>query len=113
MKSFSSDPLLFNALERDILAVLWEAGEARSRPLHLLLGHKHHVTHTAIAVALNRLRTQGILLRRPEKARGGTRFVYRSRYTREELGTHIGSRFLHFLRKNFGDACVANLKESL
>ena len=114
MKKLTADGNdLFNDFEEDILAILWRKGEGRSKLLHTLLGEKHDITHSTVAVTLNRLYKKGILKRSPERAQGGIRFVYYPKFTKEELGNHIASNFVNFLRKNFGEACIANLKKKI
>ena len=103
----------FSDLETDILNYLWSKGEGRSRTIYLLFGGKHGVTHSTVAVTLNRLHEKGILKRKSETARGGVRFVYHPTMTKEELGTDIGYNFLEFLRNTFGESSIANLKKKL
>jgi predicted transcriptional regulator len=107
------DSELFSSLERDILEVLWKTGKGQSRTLYNLLRRKHRVTHSTIAVTLNRLYQRGILKRKPERGKGGIRYVYYPRLTKTELGDTIAAKFISFLRKNFGEATVANLKKKI
>ena len=104
---------LFSNLETDILSILWKRGEGKSKILYTILGEKHGVTHSSVAVTLSRLYQKGILKRKPERAKGGIRFIYYPKFTKEELGSHIASNFLKFLRKNFGEACVANFRKDI
>ena len=103
----------FSPIESDILNYLWKKGEGRSRTIHIMFGDKHDVTHSTVAVILSRLYERKILSRRPEKAKGGTRFVYFPNLTREELGSKLAFKFIDFLRKNFGEKTVANLKKKI
>ena len=104
---------IFSELEEDILKNLWANGSGHSKSLHEDLGKKYKVPHTTIAVTLNRLHEKGILIRKPQKTRGGTRYIYTPKLSREDLGTHLGQKFFSFLRKNFGETCVANLKKKI
>lgn len=104
---------LFSKLETDILRYLWDRGYGSTKILYKLFGEKHSVTHSTIAVTLGRLYGKGILKRKPEIGRGGIRFVYYPKFTKEEFGNHLADKFIGFLRKSFGEACVANLKKRI
>jgi len=104
---------VFSDLESDILHIVWARGEVSSNLLHKLLGEKHKVAHSTIAVTLNRLYKQSILSRRPEKGLGGTKYIYTPKVTKQELGDKIAGKFVTFLRKGFGEASIANLKRKL
>ncbi len=104
---------IFSDLEEEILKQLWNKGNGHSKSLHESVGKKYHVTHSTIAVTLNRLHEKGLLQRKPEKTRGGTRYIYTPKLSREDFGNHLSGKFLSFLRKSFGENCVANLKRKL
>ncbi len=104
---------LFNKLETDILRYLWNKGYGGTNILYKLLGEKHDITHSTVAVTLGRLYEKGILKRKAERGKGGIRFVYYPKFTKEEFGDHLANKFIEFLRKSFGDACVANLKKKI
>ncbi len=104
---------IFSELEEDILKNLWKEGSGHSKSLHEAIGKKYKVPHTTIAVTLNRLHEKGLLIRKPQKTRGGTRYIYTPKLSREDYGTHLGEKFFSFLRKNFGENCVANLKKRI
>ncbi len=104
---------IFSDLEEDILKNLWKEGSGHSKSLHEEMKAKHKVSHTTIAVTLNRLHEKGLLIRKPQKTRGGTRYIYTPKLSREDYGTHLGEKFFSFLRKSFGENCVANLKKRI
>ena len=104
---------LFSKLETDILGYLWNKGYGRTNIFYKLFGEKHKVKHSTIAVTLGRLHNRGILKRKPEKGRGGIRFVYYPKFTKEEFGDHLADKFIGFLRKSFGEASIANLKKKI
>ncbi len=103
----------FSELEEEILENLWKNDSGHSKSLHETVGKKYKVSHTTIAVTLNRLHEKGLLARKPEKTRGGTRYIYTPKYSREAFGNHLSGKFLSFLKKSFGENCVANLKKRL
>ena len=104
---------LFSKLEADMLRYLWGKGYGSTNILYKLLGEKHHVTHSTIAVTLGRLYENGILKRKAERGRGGIRFIYYPKFTKEEFGNRLADKFIEFLRKGFGEACIANLKKKI
>lgn len=104
---------LFSKLETDVLRYLWAKGYGSTNILYKLLGEKHDVTHSTISVTLGRLFGKGILTRKPERGKGGIRFVYYPKFTKEEFGSHLANKFIEFLRKSFGETSVANLKKNL
>lgn len=104
---------LFSRLEADILKYLWNRGYGNTNIVYKLLGEKHDVTHSTIAVTLGRLYEKKILNRRPERGKGGLKFVYYPKFTKEEFGNHLANKFIGFLRRNFGENCIANLKKSI
>ena len=104
---------LFSKLEADILGYLWNKGYGNTKILYKLFREKHRVTHSTIAVTLGRLYEGGILTRKPERGKGGIRFVYYPKFTKEEFGNNLANKFIEFLRKSFGEACVANLRKKI
>lgn len=104
---------LFSELESDILRYLWGKGNGSTNILYKLLGEKHDVTHSTIAVTLGRLYEKGILTRKPERGRGGIRFVYYPKFTKEEFGEQLADKFIEFLRRSFGESSVAYLKKKI
>lgn len=104
---------MFSELEADILNYLWKNKEARSKALYKELKNKHKCTHSTIAVTLDRLYKKGVLKRTSEKCKGGKRYIYYPKFSKDELGFVIANKFLIFLRKTFGEACVAKLKTKL
>ena len=66
-------------LEREILAHLWQRGEASVRQVHSAFGER--VAYTTVMTTLDRLYKKGVLNRRKE----GRAFLYRPRLSREEF----------------------------
>ncbi len=104
---------LFSHLESDILHYMWNKGNGSTEILYKLLGDKHDVSHSTVAVTLGRLYERGILTRKPQRGKGGLKFVYYPKFTKEGFGNHLADKFVQFLRKSFGETCVANLKKRI
>lgn len=104
---------IFSELEKDILNFIWKNKEAKSSELYSHLKKRHKIAHSSVAVTLNRLYKKGILTRKPERTRGGVRYIYSPKLTKGELGTEIAYKFVDFLRKTFGEPSVINLKKKI
>lgn len=103
----------FSKLETDMLKYLWGKGYGSTKILYRLFGEKHKVAHSTISVTLGRLYKKGILNRKSERGKGGIRFVYYPQLTKEEFGDQLANKFIDFLRKSFGETCVANLRKKI
>ena len=68
-------------LEHDIMAVLWDGGEATVRQVHDQLGKRREIAYTTVMTVMSRLSTKGLL----GKSRSGNAFVYTPAYTREQF----------------------------
>lgn len=69
-----SDPKIPEA-EADVLAALFDAGEATARSLREALGRKRPMAHGTVVTLLRRLENRGLVKRR--KADQGKAFMYR------------------------------------
>jgi predicted transcriptional regulator len=107
MSSFMS------ALESDILEYLWTNKQGNSKLIHDTVRRKHDCAHSSIAVMLDRMHKKGLLTRKVERCRGGERFIYYPKVSKQELGDKISEKFLRFLKTTFGEACVANLRTKI
>ena len=75
-RSASRDEML-GPLERDVVAVLREVHEGRTRDvLRGVNARGHKVAYTTVSTILTRLHGKGLIDRRPEPFRGGERYVY-------------------------------------
>lgn len=70
----ASDPKIPEA-EADVLAALFDGGEATARSLREALTRKRPMAHGTVVTLLRRLETRGLVKRR--KAEQGKAFVYR------------------------------------
>ncbi len=96
--------------EADVLAALYDAGEATARTLRELLAKKRPMAHGTVVTLLRRLEDRGLVKRR--KAEQGKAFVYRP--TRAH-GRTFGPAVAALMQRAFGGkpaALVASLFES-
>jgi predicted transcriptional regulator len=96
--------------EADVLAVLFDAGEATARSVREVLAKKRPMAHGTVVTLLRRLEDRGVVKRR--KADQGKAFVYRP--TRAHART-FGPAVSALMQRAFGGkpaALVASLFES-
>jgi predicted transcriptional regulator len=97
---------VFGRLELRVLEALWSRGANAS--VRALQADFPHTAYTTLMTTLDRLHRKGVV----ERLREGRAFLYRSRYTREELRSHLAAQVLGVLLG--GDArpilsCVVDL----
>lgn len=95
-------------LEAEILSIVNHLGRATARDvLHLLMG-KRDLAYTTTSTTLDRLYKKGLLRRKTQTGRGGTRFVYlpveRKKIRERVVGAVIGR-----LVRAFGSDIVATV----
>lgn len=93
-------------LETDTLAVLWKLEKARTREVHKLLKKRKKVALTSIAVTLDRLHQKDLVFRKIENGRGGSHYIYYSRFSRQEFEESIIDHTVNKLINNFGQVAA-------
>jgi predicted transcriptional regulator len=101
---------MLGALEAEVVAALRREREASARELRRELRTRDvDVAYTTVATILSRLHAKGLVRRRRESCRGGSRFVYRP--------VDFERRYLRSMLKGvvelFGPAGVVHLSEEL
>ena len=101
---------MLGSLEAEVLAALRQAREASAREVRgRLKSHHVDVAYTTVATILSRLHAKGLVRRRREACRGGSRFVYRPvDFERQYLRS-----MLKGVVELFGPAGVVHLSEEL
>ena len=101
---------MLGSLESEVLASLGPRREAGARDLQRALETQGiAVAYTTVATILSRLHAKGLVTRRKEPCRGGTRYVYRARdFERKYL-----RNLLEGVVTLFGPAGVVHLNEEL
>lgn len=107
-----ADPVqtAFGSLEREVMDVLWAAGDLAVREVQTRL--PRDVAYTTVMTTLDRLFKKGILSRR----RSGRAFRYSPALTRAELQTLVAGRVLSSLlqaREGVALPVLSNLVESV
>jgi predicted transcriptional regulator len=81
----------FGALELRVLDALWDEPEART--VRDLQPQFHGVAYTTLMTTLDRLHRKGVL----DREKAGRAFLYRPRYSREVLRSHLAGEALQAL----------------
>ncbi|HLD58235.1 MAG TPA: BlaI/MecI/CopY family transcriptional regulator [archaeon] len=105
---------LVGSLEADVLDGLWHSGEKQScRQVFDFVKKRNKVAYTTITVTLDRLYAKGLVEREIEKGKGGLKYRYGAKISKEELGQNLSKRFVNFLKKNFGESSIAYLRKNI
>ena len=57
--------------------------------------------------------TRGLVEREIEKGKGGLKYKYGAKVTKDELAKRISKRFLNFLKATFGEPSIAYLRKNI
>ncbi|MBS3060478.1 MAG: BlaI/MecI/CopY family transcriptional regulator [DPANN group archaeon] len=104
---------LVSDLESGILDELWERQNAIAREVYNELKDVHNVSYTTVVVTLDRLYDKGLVDRKTEMCRGGQRYIYSPKHSRQDLGNMVADRFLSYLKTTFGEASTSHLRKKL
>jgi predicted transcriptional regulator len=106
-------PSMLSDTESMILEILWDMEEGKVRDIHNKLKKKHKVALTTVGVYLDKLYEKKLVSREVETCRGGLRYIYKPKLSKGEFTDYVTGKVLTFLRKSFGEASIAYLKDKL
>ncbi len=105
---------IVGGLEADILECLWDGKEKKTcRHVYDFVKKKNKVAYTTISVTLDRMYSRGLVERDIEKGKGGLKYRYGAKITRDEIANRISKKFLSFLKETFGEPSIAYLRKNL
>lgn len=105
---------IVSGLEADILECLWQGKEKKTcRHVYEFVKKKNKVAYTTIAVTLDRMYSRGLMEREIEKGKGGLKYRYGAKITREDLANRISKKFVNFLKTTFGEPSIAYLRKNI
>ena len=104
---------LFSELESDILGSLWSKKKATARNVFAKVKKEHKVAYPTVVVTLDRLYEKGFVERNLETCRGGLRYTYMPKLSKQELGEELADRMFSFLKRSFGEPSTAYLRKKL
>ncbi len=101
-------------LESQIMHIMWEERISAARDVYEIMKKKDKNTRrSTISIMMNRLCERGLLERRPDTGRGGERFVYSVRITREEFSQFVAAKVMRGLLESFEDATIRYVRNHL
>lgn len=102
---------ILSPLENDVLNVLWPDKSLRVREIYEKLKGKRKVALTSVAVILDRLHERSIVERKIETARGGLRYLYTPKQSKQEFEAKIIETAVNNLINSFGGTAVSYFNE--
>ena len=112
MKALTADfDRVLSNLEKEILTVLWPDKSLKVRDIYAKLKNKREVALSSVAVLLDRLNEKGVVTRRAETGRGGVRYIYTPRGTKETFHKTIVATTVDKLIAQFGPTAVTYFNE--
>lgn len=105
---------LVGNLESDILCCLWNKKEKTTcRDVFDEIKKKHRVAYSTVVVYLDRMHQKKLVERKTETGKGGIKYLYSPKYSRDEFVSGISKKFLNYLKRSFGEASIAYLKKNI
>lgn len=98
-------------LEQNVLNLLWPDKRMRVRDIHALLPRKTRAAQTSVAVILDRLRTKGLVDRKAETCRGGSRYIYFPSTKKEIFEHRVMGSAIDSLIERFGSTAITYFEE--
>lgn len=97
-------------LEADILSVVNRLGQATARDILESIGSRKDIAYTTVSTTLDRLHKKGLLRRRGQTGRGGTRFIY-SLADKKKMRERVVGSMIRKLVRAFGPEIVPAIYE--
>lgn len=98
---------MLGPLEGDVLNTLINEKEAHAKEIYAKLKKKRKIALTSVCVMLDRLFQKGLVTRRTETCKGGYRYLYQPRKTKEDYEKAVIDDTVKHLMKKFGTTAVA------
>lgn len=101
-------------LESQIMQIMWDEEISVARDVYEIMRKKDKNTRrSTISIMMNRLCERGLLERRPETGKGGERFIYTARITKEEFSQAVATKVMRGLLESFEDATIRYVRNHL
>jgi predicted transcriptional regulator len=101
-------------LESQIMQIMWNEEISVARDVfEIMRKNDKDIRRSTISIMMNRLCERGLLERRAETGKGGERFVYTVRITREEFAHAVVTRVMRGLLDSFEDTTVKYVRNHL
>ena len=93
-----------NDAESDILSYLWEKQGSYVKEVHGAVKGNHRLSHVTVCIYLDRLFQKGLVDRKPMAGKGGLKYWYFPKVSREEFGKTLAHRLAEVVRGSFGSS---------
>lgn len=101
-------------LESQIMQIMWDEEISVARDIYEIMRKKDKNTRrSTISIMMNRLCERGLLERRAETGKGGERFIYSVRISREEFSQAVVAKVMRGLLESFEDTTVRYVRNHL
>lgn len=101
-------------LESQIMQIMWDEKISVARDVYEIMRKKDKNTRrSTISIMMNRLCERGLLERRAETGKGGERFIYSVRISREEFSQAVVAKVMRGLLESFEDTTVRYVRNHL
>ncbi|MBI4451412.1 BlaI/MecI/CopY family transcriptional regulator [Candidatus Woesearchaeota archaeon] len=111
MKDVVKFDTLLSPLEQDILQILWPDKKYKVKHIYAKLKDKRKVALSSVAVILDRLHSHGVVDRSAETGRGGVRYIYYPKTTKDAFERRVVEQAVDGLIANFGPTAVSYFNE--
>ncbi|MBN1786271.1 MAG: BlaI/MecI/CopY family transcriptional regulator [Candidatus Methanofastidiosa archaeon] len=89
-------------LETDIMEILWKSGTETARSVYdILREDRQDIRRSTISIMMNRLFERGLIEKKIEKGRGGLKYIYSVKVTREQFESEIVNKVMDSLKETF------------
>ncbi|MEK6978635.1 MAG: BlaI/MecI/CopY family transcriptional regulator [Candidatus Micrarchaeota archaeon] len=103
-KKASGAAAVLSGIEAEIMDVVWDNSPVHCCDVRSVL--KRKVAPTTVAVMLDRLYDRGLVMRKAETARGGVRYLYSPKVTRDGFCRTVVEQTVDNLITAFGPSAV-------
>jgi predicted transcriptional regulator len=105
---------VLSPLESEIMQIMWDEKISVARDIYEIMKKKEKKTRrSTISIMMNRLRERGLLERQPETGKGGERYVYTVRVSKEEFSHAVVDKVMRSLIETFEDATIRYVRNHL
>lgn len=105
---------MLSPLESEIMQIMWDEKISVARDIYEIMKKKEKKTRrSTISIMMNRLRERGLLERQPETGKGGERYVYTVRVSKEEFSHAVVDKVMRSLIETFEDATLKYVRNHL
>lgn len=99
--------------ESMILDSLLKKKKATCKEIYYSVKGKAGIAQTSVTVYLDRMHKKGLVEREVTKGKGGLIYIYSPAQSKQKLMEDLSEKYIHFMKRTFGEASIAYLKKKL